>query len=158
MRTFSCSHQKWRHFAQKTGSKDEKTDQLLVSTTPYYAHFLALLLRARGVRQDLDRTTQEPGHYDDYHDTKTGIHATDQLLVSTTPYYAHLLALRLRARGVRQDLDRTSQEPGHYDNYHDQGALSYALCLLTTPGTWGTGTARGRGICPGSSRPRARVP
>ena len=49
------------------------------------------------------------------------------------------------------------QEPGHYDDYHDQGALSYAMCLLTAPGTWGTGTARGRGICPGSSRPRARV-
>ena len=88
----------------------------------------------------------------------TGIHATDQLLVSTTPYYAHLYPLLLRARGAQQDLDRTTQELGHYDDYHDQGALSYAMCLLTTPGTCGTGTARGRGICPGSSRPRARVP
>ena len=93
----------------------------------------------------MDHTPQEPGHYDDYHDTKTGIHATDQLLVSTTPYYAHLYHLLLRAIGAQHD-------------YHDQGALSYAMCLLTTPGTWGTGTARGRGICPGSSRQRARVP
>ena len=90
--------------------------------------------------------------------TRTSIHATDQLLVSTTPYYAHLYPLLPRARGALQDLDRTKQEPGHYDDYHDQGALSYAMCLPTAPGTWGTGTARGRGICPGSSRPRARVP
>jgi hypothetical protein len=34
----------------------------------------------------------------------------------------------------------------HYDDYHDRGALSYALCLPTAPGTSGTGTARGRGI------------
>jgi len=52
--------------------------------------------------------------------TTTGIHATDQLLVSTTPYYAHLYPLLLRARGALQDLDRTPQEPGHYDDYHDR--------------------------------------
>ena len=75
-----------------------------------------------------------------------------------TPYYAHLSPLQLRARGALQDLDRTPQEPGHYDDYHDRGALSYALCLPTAPGTSGTGPARGRGICPGSSRPRARFP
>jgi hypothetical protein len=90
--------------------------------------------------------------------TTTGIHATDQLLVSTTPYNAHLSPLLLRAKGALQDLDRTPQEPGHYDDYLDQGALSYAMCLLTAPGISGMGTARGRGICPGSSRPRARVP
>jgi len=39
--------------------------------------------------------------------TTTGIHATDQLLVATTPYYAHLYPLLLRARGALQDLDRT---------------------------------------------------
>ena len=50
----------------------------------------------------------------------TGIHATDQLLVSTTPYYAHLYPLLLRARGALQDLDRTPQEPGHYDDDHDR--------------------------------------
>ena len=49
----------------------------------------------------------------------TGIHATDQLLVSTTPYYAHLYPLLLRARGALHDLDRTPQEPGRYDDYHD---------------------------------------
>jgi len=38
--------------------------------------------------------------------TTTGIHAADQLLVSTTPYYAHLSPLLLRARGAPQDLDR----------------------------------------------------
>ena len=95
------------------------TDQLLVSTTPYYAHLYPLLLRARGALQDLDRTPQEPGHYNDYHDTTAGIHATDQLLVSTTPYYAHLYPLLLRARGALHDLDRTPQEPGRYDDYHD---------------------------------------
>ena len=67
----------------------------------------------------MDRTPQEPGHYNDYHDTTTGIHATDQLLVSTTPYYAHLYPLLLRARGALHDLDRTPQEPGRYDDYHD---------------------------------------
>ena len=82
------------------------TDPLLVPTTPYYAHLYPLLPRARGALQDLDRTPQEPGHYNDYHDTTTGIHATDQLLVSTTPYYAHLYPLLLRARGALQDLDR----------------------------------------------------
>ena len=51
--------------------------------------------------------------------TTTGIHATDQLLVSTTPYYAHLYPLLLRARGALHDLDRTPQEPGRYDDYHD---------------------------------------
>jgi hypothetical protein len=61
--------------------------------------------------------------------TTTGIHATDPLLVSTTPYYAHLYPLLLRARGALQDLDRTPQEPGRYDDYHDQGAPSYARCL-----------------------------
>ena len=40
----------------------------------------------------------------------TGIHATDQLLVSTTPYYAHLYPLLLRARGALHDLDRTPQD------------------------------------------------
>jgi len=37
-------------------------------------------------------------------------------------------------------------------------ALGCALCLLTTPEISGTGTVRGRGFCPGSHRPRARVP
>ena len=112
------------------------TDQLLVSTTPYYAHLYPLLLRARGALQDLDRTPQEPGHYDDYHDTTTGIHATDQLLVSTTPYYAHLYPLLLRARGALQDLDRTPQEPGHYNDYHDTTTGIHAtdqLLVSTTP-------------------------
>jgi len=36
-------------------------------------------------------------------------------------------------------------------------ALCCALCLLTTPEISGTGPVRGRGICPGSRRPRARV-
>jgi len=105
--------------------------------------------------------------------TTTGIHATDQLLVSTTPYYAHLSPLLLRARGARQDLDRTPQEPGHYDDYHDQGAPSYAMCLyliqlyslrasatrlLTTTAIPRTGPVWARGFCPGSRRPRARVP
>jgi hypothetical protein len=36
--------------------------------------------------------------------TMTGIHATDQLPVSTTPYFAHLSPLLLRARGTLQDL------------------------------------------------------
>ena len=70
-------------------------------------------------REDADTTTT----------TTTGIHATDQLLVSTTPYYAHLYPLLLRARGALHDLDRTPQEPGRYDDYHDQGAPSYARCL-----------------------------
>ena len=112
------------------------TDQLLVSTTPYYAHLYPLLLRARGALQDLDRTPQEPGHYNDYHDTTTGIHATDQLLVSTTPYYAHLYPLLLRARGALQDLDRTPQEPGHYNDYHDTTTGIHAtdqLLVSTTP-------------------------
>jgi hypothetical protein len=52
--------------------------------------------------------------------TTTSIHATDPLLVPTTPYYAHLYPLLPRARGALQDLDRTPQEPGHYDNYHDR--------------------------------------
>jgi hypothetical protein len=42
--------------------------------------------------------------------TRTGTHATDQLLVLTTPYYAHLYPLLLRARGALQDLDRSPQE------------------------------------------------
>jgi hypothetical protein len=33
-----------------------------------------------------------------------------------------------------------------------------ALCLLTTPEISSTGPVRGRGFCPGSHRPRARVP
>jgi hypothetical protein len=40
--------------------------------------------------------------------TTTGIHATDQLLVSTTPFYAHLSPLLLRARRALQDLDSTA--------------------------------------------------
>ena len=67
-----------------------------------------------------------------------------------TPFYF--------ARGMHCKTWTAPQELGHHDDYHDQGALSYAMCLLTAPGTWGTGTARGRGICPGSSRQRARVP
>jgi len=86
--------------------------------------------------------------------TTTGIHATDQLLVSTTPYYAHLSPLLLRARGALQDLDRTPQEPGHYDDYHDRGALSYVLCLPTAPGT--SGTAR-RGVGSFAPTPAAQV-
>jgi len=61
--------------------------------------------------------------------TTTGIHTTDQLLVSTTPYYAHLSPLLLRARGALQDLDRISQETGHHDDYHDRGALNYAYLV-----------------------------
>ena len=36
-------------------------------------------------------------------------------------------------------------------------ALGCALCLLTAPKISGTGPVRGRGFCPGSLRPRARV-
>ena len=37
-------------------------------------------------------------------------------------------------------------------------ALGCAPRLLTTPEISGTGPVRGRGFCPGSHRPRARVP
>ena len=37
-------------------------------------------------------------------------------------------------------------------------ALGCALCLLTTLEISSTGPVRGRGFCPGSHRPRARVP
>jgi hypothetical protein len=47
--------------------------------------------------------------------TTTGIHATDQLLVSTTLFHARLSPLLLRARRALHDLDSTPQEPGHYD-------------------------------------------
>jgi hypothetical protein len=83
--------------------------------------------RARTLRR-LPRPASTP-QTDNTTTTTTGIHATDPLLVSTTPYYAHLSPLLLRARGALQDLDRTPQEPGHYDDYHDQAALSYAMCL-----------------------------
>jgi len=33
-----------------------------------------------------------------------------------------------------------------------------SLCLLTTPEISSTGPVRGRGFCPGSHRPHARVP
>ena len=37
-------------------------------------------------------------------------------------------------------------------------ALGCALCLLNTPEISSTGPVRGRGFCPSSHRPRARVP
>jgi hypothetical protein len=89
--------------------------------------------------------------------TRTGIHATDQLPVSTTPYYAHLYPLLLRARNALQDLDRPARartprrlpRPGGTELRHVPPHCSRDL---------GTGTARGRGICPGSRRPRAPRP
>ena len=71
----------------------------------------------------LEVVTQRPGPPQNHNArnmrSTTDIHATDQLLVSTTPYYAHLYPLLLRARGALHDLDRTPQEPGRYDDYHD---------------------------------------
>ena len=86
-----------------------------------------LKIRASVPTGAASNTTREDG--DTTATTTTGIHATDQLLVATTPYYAHLYPLLLRAREALQDLDRTPQEPGRYDDYHDQGAPSYARCL-----------------------------
>ena len=49
------------------------------------------------------------------------------------------------------------QPPGLSYTAHWE-ALGCALCLLTTPEISSTGPVRGRGFCPGSHRPRARVP
>ena len=72
--------------------------------------------------------------------TTTGIHAADQLLVSTTPYYAHLSPLLLRARGAPQDLDRPGGTelrpvPPHCsrDLGHGPGAGSVHLTRLQPP-------------------------
>jgi len=62
-------------------------------------------------------------------------------------------------RNVRSTPDGGSavQPPGLSFTAHWQ-ALGCALCLLTTPEISSTGPVRGRGFCPGSHRPRARVP
>jgi len=49
------------------------------------------------------------------------------------------------------------QPPGLSHTAHWE-AVGCALCLLTTPEISSTGPVRGRGFCPGSHRPRARVP
>ena len=62
-------------------------------------------------------------------------------------------------RNVRSTPDGGSavQPPGLSYTAHWE-ALGCALCLLTTPEISSTGPVRGRGFCPGSHRPRARVP
>ena len=62
-------------------------------------------------------------------------------------------------RNVRstQDGGPAVQPPGLSYAAHWE-ALGCALCLLTTPEISSSGPVRGRGFCPGSHRPRARVP
>jgi hypothetical protein len=64
-----------------------------------------------------------------------------------------------KRRGFRSTPDGSSavQPPGLIYKAHWE-ALGRALCLLTTPEISGPGPLWGRGSCPGSRRPRARVP
>jgi hypothetical protein len=80
----------------------------------------------------------------------------DRQTAETLSRVHHIYAPR---RNVRSTPDGGSavQPPGLSDTAHWE-ALGCALCLLATPEISSTGPVRGRGFCPGSHRPRARVP